>query len=91
MSSVPDLGGLDPRQEKPAKSPRYLGWFRNFGSPEVGGCFQREGTRMHTRTLNNTEWGGGGGARMPPPPPPPPGSGRRFLHLIMCYGKIYQR
>ena len=40
--------------EKPAK-----GGFRNVVSPEIGGCFQKEGTSM--RTLINTEWGGGGG------------------------------
>ena len=42
--------------EKPAK-----GGFRNCVSPEIGGCFQREGTSICVmRTLNNTEWGGGG-------------------------------
>ena len=42
----------------PAKSPRK-GGFRNVVSPEIGGCFQRDGTSI-MRTLNNTEWGVGG-------------------------------
>ena len=45
MSSVLDLGGVSKAgkaYEKPAK-----GGFRNFVSPEIGGCFQREGTSIY--------------------------------------------
>ena len=31
---------------KPVKSPQK-GVFRNVGCPEIGGCFQREGTSIH--------------------------------------------
>ena len=59
MNNILDLGVSKAGKacEKPAK-----GGFRNVVSPEIGGCFQREGTSI-MRTLKNTEWGEGGWGR----------------------------